>query len=682
MLASARRVVAQAWADGLMPDPDIKFDEWADVYRYLPPDASEPGKFRMSRTPFMRDILRDMSPSSPIEEIIIVKGGQISGSETINNFIGAMVHLAPGRMLLVQPTVDTMKEYMRERINPLFEHTPVIRGRISESKSRDGSNTVKFKRFPGGFIAGAGANSASSLQSRAVRYLALDEIDRYPKDVDGQGDPVGMAVKRTDTFKRNRKIIKNSTPGNADDSRIMKDYAETDQRKYFMPCPHCGHMDYFRAERFSYTPGQPETAGMACVGCGSIIEERYKTRMMDPASGAEWRATAPVKNSSKRGYHVPGFLSPLGWRSWAAIAEDHEIALLQDSRGDNALLKKVVNLDFGEPYKDQGEQARHTEIQSRAEDYPMRTVPAGGLILTAAVDVQHNRLEAKAMAWGRGEESWVVDYQVFWGDPLAQPPFGKSVWEQLDDWLMRPMRHEPTGSEMRIACCPIDAGDGHTMHEVLKFVRPRTSRLLMGIKGHRNADAAMLPPPTPVEVDRAGIKVRTGDLLWMVGVNQIKNTLFARLALKTPGRNYIHFGKWLPDEYWPHLASERIVKKYLNGNVYKRWVKNEGQRNEGWDLLVYNYAAALRLGINRWGETNWLECEKILNQADLFKVGGAVHVIESDDPYCRPPDIAADKPPQELSAPEVINLPLPSTVVQPPPNFPPIRQMARSSYLR
>lgn len=611
-LQSAAAVVAEAWCAGLMPDPDITIDEWAEEYRYLPPDSSEPGKFRVSRTPYMRDIMRDLSPASDVEEVILVKGGQISGSETANNMLGFIMHIAPGRAMMVQPTVDAAKDYTRERINPLIEHTPAIRKKVAESRSRDGGNTVKFKRFPGGFLAVTGANSAQALQSRAIRYLVLDEIDRYPRDVDGQGDPLGMAVKRTDTFKRNRKIFKLSTPGNKDESRVLVDYAETDQRRYFLPCPHCGHMDYLRWDRIRHPADHPEDTHAFCVECGEVIEERHKTWMMDPANGAEWRATATSKRTKSRGYHLPGLYSPLGWRSWADIAADMEQALALAARGDDTLLKKVVTMDLGDGYEAQGQIAAVDAIKARAEAYQHRMVPYGGLILTAAVDVQHNRLEGKIMAWGREEEAWVVDYLVIWGDPLQA-----DVWAQLDTWLKTPVRYQ-NGMEMRVAACAIDASDGHTAEEVYRFCRGKTHRNVFAIKGAKAFDAPILPPPTAREVDRGGRRVKTGDLLWMIGVSQIKETLAARLRIETPGKNCIHFGAWLPDEYWPQLGSEKLTKRFLNGNVYKRWEKITGVRNEAWDVLVYNYAAAVRLGVNRWGEAQWRDCETRLTQPDLL----------------------------------------------------------------
>lgn len=607
--ANASAVVGQAWCSGLMPDPDIGIDEWSDKYRYLPPDSSEPGKFRLARTPYMRAIMQDLSPASDVEEVVLVKGGQISGSETANNMLGYIMHIAPGRAMMVQPTVDAAKDYVRERINPLIEYTPAIRAKVSEARSRDGSNTVKFKRFPGGFLSVTGANSAQALQSRAIRYLVLDEIDRYPRDVDGQGDPIGMAVKRTDTFKRNRKIFKLSTPGNKDESRIAVDYAETDQRKYYVPCPHCGHMDYLRWERIRYDKHNPSDAHAFCTGCGEIIPEHHKTWMLDRG---EWRATAVSKRHKARGYHLPGLYSPIGWRSWGDIAIDYEQAVDLAARGDDTLLKKVINMDLGEPYEQQGERATVDAIKARAEGYSHRMVPYGGLILTAAVDVQHNRLECKAMAWGRQEESWVIDYKVIWGDPLQA-----AVWAELDAWLQTPLRYQ-NGMEMRIAACAIDASDGHTASEVFKFCRGKQHRTVFAIKGAKAFDAPILPPPTAREVDRGGKRVKTGDLLWMLGVNQIKETLAGRLRLDTAGKNCIHFGAWLPDEYWPQLGSEKLVKKFLNGNVYKRWEKISGVRNEAWDVLVYNYAAAVRLGVNRWGEAQWADLERRLSQPDLL----------------------------------------------------------------
>ncbi|WP_148715036.1 phage terminase large subunit family protein [Chitinolyticbacter meiyuanensis] len=669
-LAQGRRVVGSAWCAGLMPDPDIDALEWADTYRFLPPTSAESGKYRSARTPFMSDVMRDLSPvNDEVDEVILVKGGQISGSETANNFLGFVMHIAPGPAMLVQPTVDAAKEYVKERINPLIEYTPVLKEKVAGQRSRQGENTARYKRFPGGFLAITGANSAQSLQSRAVRYLVLDEIDRYPLDVDKQGDPVGMATKRTDTYKRTRKVFKLSTPGLLDESRIWKDYQETDQRRIFVPCPHCGHMDYIRWQNIRWPKGKPEDVRLYCEACGAGIEERYKTWMLERY---EARPTAVSKRPRSRGYHVPGLYSPLGWRSWADIARDWEQAQAELAVGEDKLLKKVVTLDLGEPYERQGEQAVMSELIARAEAYDHRMVPHGGLILTAAVDVQGNRLEIQIVAWGRGEEAWVVDYHVLWGDPLQQ-----AVWQELDQYLQNPLRHQ-RGTEMRIAACAIDAGDGNRSNEVYNFCRPRAHRGLMAIKGANTINAPELSQPKPVELDQAGQKIKLGVNRWQVGVHRIKNTLHSRLQLTAPGRNYIHFPKWLPEDYFKQLTSEKLVDHRIGGRVQKRWEPRPGVRNEALDTLVYNYAAALRLGINRWGEPKWLEVEQRLLQASLFMAPAT-----SDKPPPTPAAPALPPPPAALAdQPADVPLGVPVVRALPAARSRAVRRASRSLYLR
>ncbi|XZG69249.1 phage terminase large subunit family protein [Chitinibacteraceae bacterium HSL-7] len=664
--ACAAHVVGQAWLTGLMPDPDIGIVDWADAYRYLPPTSAESGRYRSGRTPFMRPVMRFLSPSNTaIDEIILVKGGQISGSETANNFIGFIMHIAPGPAMLVQPTVDAAKDYVRERINPLIEYTPVLRDRVAAAKSRQGDNTARFKRFPGGFLAVSGANSAQGLQSRAVRYLVLDEIDRYPKDVNNQGDPVGMATKRTDTYKRTRKIFKLSTPGNLEDSRIWKDYLETDQRRIFVPCPHCGHMDYLRWSNLRWPKGRPDEVRLYCESCGAGIEEHHKTWMFERA---EDRPTAVSKRPRTVGIHVPGLYSPLGWRSWSDIVRDWEQAQEDLSRGDDELMKKVVTLDLGEPYARQGEQAVTSELQARAESYPHRMVPHGGLVLTAAVDVQANRLELLVVAWGRGEEAWIVDRHILWGDTLQE-----AVWRELDAYMVEPLRHQ-SGVPMRVTAYSVDSGDGTRQHMVYDYVRKRQALGAMAIKGANTLSAPELATPKMAEIDVGGRKVKSGVLLWMVGVHRIKTALYARLAVATPGRNCIHFGSWLPDEFYTQLTAEKLVPRRVAGRMVKRWELPSGARNEAWDLLVYNYATALRIGINRWGEPRWDAIEQAFRQGDLLATPSHDGAEDGASESIEVVDVEAV---HAVEAP-----PAPSATVTTSAAPRPQRRTARSSYLQ
>jgi phage terminase large subunit GpA-like protein len=236
---TADEIYAHAAAEGARPDPVLTVSEWADTYRTLSQRASaEPGPWRTDRTPYLREIMDCLSPSSPVETVVLMKGAQIGGTECGNNWTGYVVHQAPGPMLSVQPTVEMAKRNSKQRVDPLIEESPVLRELVSDPRSRDSGNTMLAKEFPGGLLVMTGANSAVGLRSMAARYLFLDEVDAYPGDVDGEGDPVNLALARTRTFAR-RKVFMISTPKITGRSRIESSFEESDQHYYWVPCPHC-----------------------------------------------------------------------------------------------------------------------------------------------------------------------------------------------------------------------------------------------------------------------------------------------------------------------------------------------------------------------------------------------------------------------------------------------------------
>jgi phage terminase large subunit GpA-like protein len=245
---------------GLKPDPVLTVSEWADENRYLSQKAaSEPGKWRTSRTPYLRDIMDDLSVVSPVKRVVFMKGAQVGGTEAGNNWLGYIIHHAPAPILFVQPTVDIAKRLSKQRLAPMFEESPALSERIAPSRERDSGNTVLMKEFQGGVLIITGANSAAGLRSMPIRFLFLDEVDAYPGDVDGEGDPVQLAEKRTTTFSR-RKVFLVSTPTVKDVSRIEREYLNSDQRRFFVPCPHCGNMDWMRWSNLKWDECDPKSA--------------------------------------------------------------------------------------------------------------------------------------------------------------------------------------------------------------------------------------------------------------------------------------------------------------------------------------------------------------------------------------------------------------------------------------
>ncbi|WP_349966913.1 phage terminase large subunit family protein [Wolbachia endosymbiont of Armadillidium arcangelii] len=242
-----------------------------------------------------------------------MKGAQIGGTEAGNNWIGYIIDQTPGPMLVVQPTVEMGKRWSKGRFAPLIESTPCLKSKVKDPRSRDSGNTVQSKEFPGGIVVITGANSSVGLRSMPVKYLFLDEIDAYPGDSGGEGDPVLLSIARTNTFAR-RKIFLVSTPTIHGISRIEKEFEATDKRYFFVPCPHCNYYQVLKWSQIKWEDKNPNTAHYICIECGKKIENHQKTEMLERG---EWRPTNRVKGE-KKGFHLS---SPVGWYSWTQAVE-------------------------------------------------------------------------------------------------------------------------------------------------------------------------------------------------------------------------------------------------------------------------------------------------------------------------------------------------------------------------
>ncbi len=345
VLAGYSLAVADAWD----ADPLLSVSEWADAKRILPAKgAAEPGPYRTSRTPYLREVMDCLSATSAVQEIVLMAGAQVGKSEAGNNWVGYTIDHAPGPMLLVQPTVDNAKRYSKQRITPMILECEALAAKVMDNKSRDSGSTMLEKEFPGGILLMGGANSAAGLRSTPIRYLFADEISNWPADVDGEGDPLELATARTTTFAR-RKIYKCSTPGIKHVCRIEAEYLKTDQRKYHVPCPHCGHRHVLQWANFVIPRDaagkyQPAKARMVCPDCGGILEEHHKTDML---TGGEWIPTAPENTDpTRRGYHISALYAPIGLGlRWVEVAQKWI-----DAQGDRGRLKVFVNTYLGETW--------------------------------------------------------------------------------------------------------------------------------------------------------------------------------------------------------------------------------------------------------------------------------------------------------------------------------------------
>lgn len=552
----------------LKPPPRLTVSEWADTFRKLSPEASaEPGSWKTSRAEYQRGIMDAISDPA-IETVVLMMGAQMGKSECLNNVVGYHIAQDPSPILVVQPTLDMAQTWSKDRLAPMLRDTPALQGLVKDPRSRDSGNTTLHKSFPGGHVTGCGANSPASLASRPIRIVLCDEVDRFPVSAGSEGDPVTLARKRSATF-WNRKIILVSTPTNKGASRIEQAYEESDKRLYYVSCHDCGHEQTLKWSQVQFDADRPETAGYACESCGSIWDDASRARAV---RRGQWRATE--KFSKTAGFCVSGLYSP--WIPLEDAVRDFLAARKQPST-----LRVWVNTYLAETWEEDGEGVDDYSLSERAEDWG-DVVPADGLILTAGVDVQDDRLEAEIVAWGKEEESWSIAYKTIHGDPS-----GPIVWRELDEFIYGVYEHE-FGEEMAVRATCVDSG-GHHTQAVYKYVSTREAKRVFAIKGVGGEGRPMVGKPSKNNIGK--IK------LFPVGVDTVKAELFSRFKITEHGPGYCHFPEGRDPEYYKQLTAEKIKIKYHKGFARREFVKIR-TRNEALDVRVYAKAALALLNVN------------------------------------------------------------------------------------
>ena len=580
---------------GMKPDPVLTVSKWADKNRMLTSKtAAIPGPWRTSITPYLKKIMDCLSVTSKIERVVFMKASQIGATEAGNNFMGYAIHHVPGPMLYVLPTVEAVKRASKQRISTMIEETPALRDRVAEPRTRNSSNTILMKEFPGGSLMMTGANSAVGLREMAARYLFLDEVDAYPLDVDGEGDPINLAIKRTQTFYGKRKIFIISTPTIKGISRIEREFQDTDQQKYYVPCPHCSTKQPLNWSQIQWDDNDPTTAHYVCSECHGHIHEEDKEIMLEQG---EWVAEAESSNDKTIGFHLSALYSPSQWYPWSQAVKEYLA-----SKDDPALLKTWVNTTLGETWDEPGTQVDSNMLYYRREEYKAE-VPNDAMVITAGVDVQGDRLEAEAVGWDEQKASWSIDYQIFWGDPDYD-----DVWLQLDEWLKKAWKHE-TGHRLYIQCACIDSG-GHLTQRVYNFCKTRTKRRVFAIKGVGGMGRQIASSPSH---KKSGTEKRPVPL-FTIGVDTAKEVLYSRLLKTEEGAGYCHFPNHEPpytEQYFEQLTAEKLVTKTVKGLPKPVWELTPGKRNEALDCRVYAMAGLelLRPNFEKW--RNYLATEAL-----------------------------------------------------------------------
>lgn len=578
------------------PPEKLTLSEWADRFAYLSVESSAEGG-RWHTLPYQKGIM-DAITDPKLEQITVMKSARVGYSKILNHTIAYHIHQDPCPIMLVQPTIEDAQGYSKEEIAPMLRDTPCLRGLVSEAKAKDGANTILQKQFPGGTLSMVGANSPRGFRRVSRRVVLFDETDGYPQSAGAEGDQIKLGIRRTEYY-WNRSIVAGSTPTIKDFSRIERMFMQGDQRRYFVPCPKCNHMQYLKWPSMRWTDNDPATTAYQCESCSELIPHSKKRWMVERG---EWRPTSPG-NGKHVSFHIWAAYSYSPNASWSNLVEE-----FLDAKTDAEQLKTFVNTVLGEVWEDEyASKIGASALLERAakETYEHRIVPASVLAVTVGCDVQDDRLSLSVWGWGREEEAWLLDRTKLYGDP-SRP----DVWKQLDEVLSAPFLSED-GVDFKVSICAIDSGGHHTA-DVYSYARERAALGVIAIKGMSTKGKPPLGKASKVDLNRKGQVVRKGAQVFPVGSDTVKSLLFGRLKHNEVGPGYLHFYSTVGTDYFEELTAEKQILRYKQGYPQRVWVKKNTTPNEALDELVYAYSALHRLYQLYDRRTIWDQLERKL----------------------------------------------------------------------
>ena len=563
---------------GMFRPPAVQtVSEWADKNRFLVSESSaEPGVWRTDRAPYQREIM-DSFTQPGIWQIVIMASAQVGKSEIELNMMGCAIDNDPGPMLYIQPTDKVAEDYSKRRIQPMINACPTLREKVFKSRSRDAANTITMKTFPGGSLAIIGANSPADLSSKPVRYIFMDETDRFPASAGAEGDPQELAERRTETYRHNRKIVKTSTPTIKGKSKIEKDYMNGTQEEWHTECPYCHTFNFirfadihFEKEDFTNASGDEDyhikLVTWRCPTCKRDIGEFEAKRQ--PGKWVQKNPKA-IENGI-RSFRLNAFMSP--WSDWKDI-----VWKFLKAHKDPEKLKTFYNTILGETWEIHSNNGMDEKLYQRREHYDAE-VPSGVLLLTMGMDTQDNRLEYEVVGWDREGQSWGISRGVIPG--RADAP---GVWEEVDalldqEWQMK------NGMKMRILATFIDSGGHHTT-SIYKECAKRQTRRIWPIKGEKGEGKPECRPMKRGKAEGAA---------FMLGVDAGKEGIMYEAGIEEPGPHYMHFPvnykAGYDMEYFKGLISERMEIHRKNGRGTVVW-EQFYERNEPLDCRNYARAA-------------------------------------------------------------------------------------------
>ncbi|EFW9204842.1 phage terminase large subunit family protein [Escherichia coli] len=564
----------------------------------------------------------------------------------------------PADMLIIQMTEEKAREHSKKRLARTFRVSPEVVSRLSPNKN---DNNVYDRTFLAGNYLKIGWPSVNIMSSSDYKCVALTDYDRFPEDIDGEGDAFSLASKRTTTFMSSGMTLVESSPGRdvkdvkwrrtspheaPPTTGILSLYNRGDRRRWYWPCPHCGEYfqpcgDVVAGFRDIADPVlASEAAYIQCPSCSGRIMPEQKRELN---GRGVWLRDGESINADGSRYGDPRRSRIASfWMEGPAAAYQTLSQLVYklltaeqeyETTGSEETLKTVINTDWGLPYLPRAsmEQRKSELLEQRAEPVPSRSVPDGVNFLVATVDVQagrHRRFVVQVTGYGSRGECWIIDRynitQSLRGDSDGEsqridPASYPEDWDVLltdvfhKSW---PLASDPS-QQMRLMAMAVDSGgeDGVTDNAYKFWRRCRRDGLGKRIylfKGDSIRRAKLITRTFPDNTGRTGRRAQAaGDVpLWLLQTDALKDRVNNALWRDSPGPGYVHFPDWLGSWFYDELTYE---ERSSDG----KWSKPGRGANEAFDLMVYAEALVILHGYEkiRWPDApewasreTWLEC--------------------------------------------------------------------------
>lgn len=609
-----KRAVVEAALAGLAPlrsVPPMTLSAWAAEHFCLSAESSHT-QGRWQAYPFQRGWM-DAFSNDDIEEVTIRKAKRVGYTKTLLAFIAFNAAHRRRNQAIWQPTDDDRDSFVKAEVDPMLRDVAAMQAVLRAEKE----DTLKLKAFRGTSLHMLGGKAARAYRRITVAVSMLDEASAFDLMVERSVDPVAAARGRLEGAPF-PKLVAGSTPRVKGLDHIeRRELAADALMRYHITCPHCQveHPLLWGGEKvehgFKWESRDTATVRHVCPHCRGAITQADYLRLY--ASGAwvsacgnyrygqdaTWRDAAGDQRRAPRhvAFHIWTAYSP--HRSWPDIVREFLEAVDTSREGEHGPLITFTNETLGELWEEVFERADEHALAKRAEPYPLCTVPRGGLVLVAGVDVQERRFEVVVWAIGQGEEMWAVDYAVIQANPADE----REWTVKLEPYLTGTFTHA-SGRSMRIEATAIDTG-GHYTHQAYNFCRHREAKKIYAVRGDPLPAKKVKGRATVQDVNWRGQILKRGVRLWYVGTDTAKDLIYGRLQVTEPGPGYVHFSSDLPAEFYNQLTAESRVPQRTARGVVFRWVNAKNRRNEVLDCTVYAIFAAHAIGLDAYTRAMW-----------------------------------------------------------------------------